>query len=658
LFYLLAAGCAHLFGWQVPAGALPGNPYWGYPALGTVNDNKNRFVHRAGELWSGSPRGLLWLRLFSLLLGAGGVAAAFGLGRRLGAEPPLALAGAALMATLPQYLYIASSTSNDALAATMAGAALWALAGTLRPGARLRDWLLFSGLGGLAVLTKTSNLILPLFGAALAVLTGMGERSWRSAAGRLLVSLAGPLVLAGPWYAHNILLYGDPLGLRIHFTEMGRAQPLSLANLIQQAHDIEVTFWAAFGWGNVTLAAPVYTGLRAAMVVAALGLAAALFWRDARVLSRRAVAWVLIAFVACVAASLAWWTRTVAASLGRLLFPALAPWAALAVLGWARWHRKLAMVMTAGVGLLGLICPFYIARAYAPPALISATSVPAGTQPSGITYGDLVRLYAFGVSSHDLSAGDTVDVTLCWEVQHATSTDYSVYVQLVGDGNVMAGMRNTYPGLGSYPSSLWVPGAAFCDRYDVPVTQPRAQSGIYAVEAGLFELVSGQRLPARDSEGHPLALVSLDQVKVVGPEQTVPPTATLRPASFGGQIRLLAYETGRARPGSDLPLDLYWQAAVRPPADYTVFVHFLDEGGHLMAQADAPPQGGRYPTHWWDAGEVVLDRHEIALPANLAPGRYEIEIGLYVPASGERLRLAGNTGDSVDIGPLDVTSGG
>jgi hypothetical protein len=89
-----------------------------------------------------------------------------------------------------------------------------------------------------------------------------------------------------------------------------------------------------------------------------------------------------------------------------------------------------------------------------------------------------------------------------------------------------------------------------------------------------------------------------------------------------------------------------------------VFVHFLDEGGHLMAQADAPPQGGRYPTHWWDAGEVVLDRHEIALPANLAPGRYEIEIGLYVPASGERLRLAGNTGDSVDIGPLDVTSGG
>ncbi len=253
LFYLLAAGCSRLFGWQVPAGALPRNPYWGYPALGTVNDNKNRFVHLPGEWGSGSLRGLLWLRLFSVLLGAGGVTAAYGLGRRLGADPRLALAGAALMATLPQYLFIASSTSNDALAATLAGAGLWALAGALRPGARPGDWRLFSALASLAVLTKSSNLILPLFGAALAVLTGMRAHSWRTAASRLLTVVVGLLILAGPWYAHNMLLYGDPLGLQIHFRVMGRTQPLTLAGLVQQVHDVEVTFWAAFGWGNVTL---------------------------------------------------------------------------------------------------------------------------------------------------------------------------------------------------------------------------------------------------------------------------------------------------------------------------------------------------------------------------------------------------------------------
>ena len=48
LFYAAAAGAAHLLGLELPAPNLSRNPHWGYPSRGTVNDNKNRFVHRPG----------------------------------------------------------------------------------------------------------------------------------------------------------------------------------------------------------------------------------------------------------------------------------------------------------------------------------------------------------------------------------------------------------------------------------------------------------------------------------------------------------------------------------------------------------------------------------------------------------------------------------
>ena len=81
LFYAATAGAARLLGLELSAPQLSRNPYWGYPSHGTVNDNKNRFVHRPGE-WQKSPlRALLILRLFSLGLGAGAVVSAYGLAR-------------------------------------------------------------------------------------------------------------------------------------------------------------------------------------------------------------------------------------------------------------------------------------------------------------------------------------------------------------------------------------------------------------------------------------------------------------------------------------------------------------------------------------------------------------------------------------------------
>ncbi len=85
---------------------------------------------------------------------------------------------------------------------------------------------------------------------------------------------------------------------------------------------------------------------------------------------------------------------------------------------------------------------------------------------------------------------------------------------------------------------------------------------------------------------------------------------------------------GAAGTGSPaLLLQLRWQA--RRPME--------DAAGRLVAQHDSPPLGDALPTSLWVAGLSVQDRHAIALPPDLAPGRYTITARLYRFADGERL---------------------
>ena len=78
-------------------------------------------------------------------------------------------------------------------------------------------------------------------------------------------------------------------------------------------------------------------------------------------------------------------------------------------------------------------------------------------------------------------------------------------------------------------------------------------------------------------------------------------------------------------------INLCWKAQERLAENYTVFLHLVDSTGDLLAQTDAPPQQGQYPTHLWEQGDIVRDLHNLRLPSDLAPGRYSLNVGLYVP---------------------------
>jgi hypothetical protein len=121
------------------------------------------------------------------------------------------------------------------------------------------------------------------------------------------------------------------------------------------------------------------------------------------------------------------------------------------------------------------------------------------------------------------------------------------------------------------------------------------------------------------------------------------------PASFGGEIALL----GTRRIGRS-QLVLVWRALTPPQADYTVFAHLLTLAGAPLANADHYPA---VPARQWPVGRWLPDRINLALPADLPAGRYQLEVGLYNPSdpSGQRLEARGPAaaGDRVLL-PFEV----
>ncbi len=117
------------------------------------------------------------------------------------------------------------------------------------------------------------------------------------------------------------------------------------------------------------------------------------------------------------------------------------------------------------------------------------------------------------------------------------------------------------------------------------------------------------------------------------------PVSPVTPRTFGGLVRLIGAEATRtAKPGKSAGVTLAWESAAPASRDLSAFVHVRDPQGRTVAQSDQWPACGE-ATSTWAVGSVHFDAHELALPADLAPGRYEVWVGLYDSADGGRLQL-------------------
>ncbi len=108
--------------------------------------------------------------------------------------------------------------------------------------------------------------------------------------------------------------------------------------------------------------------------------------------------------------------------------------------------------------------------------------------------------------------------------------------------------------------------------------------------------------------------------------------------------------------GRWLRVEVRWQSPAQPTVDYTAFVHLLTPDDRYISGIDAPPVNGYLPTTRWSPGQEVVDRKALMVPADLPPGEYFLEVGMYDPASGERVPLLvdGQEANRVLIGPIPI----
>ena len=129
-------------------------------------------------------------------------------------------------------------------------------------------------------------------------------------------------------------------------------------------------------------------------------------------------------------------------------------------------------------------------------------------------------------------------------------------------------------------------------------------------------------------------------------------------ANLGGQAQLTGYALDRAayRPGEDVRVTLYWLGSRHPDKDYKVFVHLRDRADQQMiSQHDSDPVYGSTPMTRWEPGELMADEHMLPLPADTPPGTYQLWVGMYDPATGERVtRSDAPEQDRLPIGVVTV----
>ncbi len=672
LYYAFAALATAWRSHDIPLVIQPNRYFANYQAPGTVNDNKN--VHLRTEIesfpWRGPVLTIRLTRLVNVLFGGMTVVVTYLLGREIfQRERALALGSAAAVAFTPQFLFISSAINNDIAVTAFSTLSLWLLARGLRRGYSPSGAAVLGVAIGLAALSKISGLaLLPLALLAVSLQTwgqarGLGPaRRGARVASRCSVVLTAALLVGGWWYVRNTLLYQDPLGVQTHFDTPWRYdEPLSLRGLGSQLPGVALSFWAAFGMGNVHLPRIAYFFVGSVAAVAAIGLAAwtVQSWRIKRYPGPRAWSLALLAlWVLVVCVALLRWMQLVKAALGRLLFPAIAAVSILVVWGLARLisyglylvqqnssararaSRAVIGVCSAVLFAVAGAAPFVAIRpAYARPTLLSLREIAARTQSAEIEFGDSIRLVGHQVDRRSAHPGEEISVTLCWESVAPMEENYAYFVHLLGGENRIVGARNTFGGLGRFPTSQWTPGDAFCDVLSVPVNDDVPVQAVYDVEVGWYDPDASRRLPPEDIDGNPMGLVLLDRVKVVPevwPTVTVPRSVN---ANLEDRVELLGYDLSGPPVGDSPPLTvtLYWKSRTALEHDYTVFVHVAPVGAPPYAQSDSQPREGSYPTSFWDVGEIVVDQHVLQIPEDVPPGEYQLLAGMYLFKTGDRL---------------------
>ncbi|MBK8905108.1 MAG: phospholipid carrier-dependent glycosyltransferase [Anaerolineaceae bacterium] len=204
----------------------------------------------------------------------------------------------------------------------------------------------------------------------------------------------------------------------------------------------------------------------------------------------------------------------------------------------------------------------------------------------------------------------------------------------------------TFYGLAAWVDLIWQPNPTFNRQSPVSILA-------FALNVGMAVLTI-------------IAIFGYLAAAFARPEPFAADTAVPNPinAQFDSFVILRGYALDRTtlQPGGYITLDLYWEVINRPPGNYLLFVHLIDEAtGTLIAQRDTHPGLGNFPSSQWQPGDRFVESIRLhASETMVAPTTAELSIGLYAPGeNGYRLGIAdvdgSFLGDALPLGNIAIT---
>ncbi|MFQ6057600.1 MAG: glycosyltransferase family 39 protein [Anaerolineae bacterium] len=262
-----------------------------------------------------------------------------------------------------------------------------------------------------------------------------------------------------------------------------------------------------------------------------------------------------------------------------------------------------------------------------------------------LNFADQLELVGYDLDRKRVQAGEMLNLKLYWQAQRDLDRDYTAFTHLLSQGEHIYGQLDRRLGGDFYPSSRWPVGEVVQEEYPI-VVLPGTPPGRYPLEVGLYLRSTMERLPILGQDGEALGdrylLTEVEVTKALLPLRAFDIQHPLEIAA--GELTLLGFDLEREalRPGQALHLTLYWQAVNRPRADHALALRLVtasarEEWREIVLQQRDPLADGMYPPILWDPGEIVRDIHSLFIPAQLPPGRYEVEMRLLPDASWVRL---------------------
>jgi 4-amino-4-deoxy-L-arabinose transferase-like glycosyltransferase len=694
--------------------------------VATADGNINLVTHHPDAEsfpWRGTALALHLMRFMSVLMSAATVYLTYRLSLELVPNRQnLALFAAAVNAFTPMFIFISGAVNNDNLVVPLCSLALLLMVrivkrttderrrtsddsrstpvGRATPPRGTHHLARFTSLGlvvGLALLTKESAGGLILLTALTVAYVAWRERSPRTFLVGALASAVPTLLISGWWYWRNWRLYGDPTGQNVFIKVLGqRDVPADLAQLWRERISFIRGYWGNFGGLNVPMAEWVYTALDVLLLLAILGLIVAIA-RNLKSVNRRdvrfwpwliALLWPLLVVVPWIT-----WATMTWSSQGRLIFSAISVWSLLLALGWDSLARLLPKKLRSAASvaiplflfIISLVAPYaWIRPAYAlPPALTDAQIAAISNRVNATFFhpaGGQLKLLGYETPVQVAIPGQTVPVTLYWEAIEPFARDYSIFVHLVDDQDLLTAQRDAFPAMGTLSTQWLTPGNYWSEQRHLTLPDTAFGPNQTVFEVGLYDFATGERLAVVDAGGQIAGdHVRFGQLEVQPRPGEVPNPITI---DFGGEIELVGYDLDRralrrpdpttdpsAEPATTLQqssaessaastatLTLYWRAQRPMDVNYSISTQFVNETGVKAAQKDAWPFDGAAPTSLWEPGRLIEEPRELVIFDDTPPGVYDVYVAVYPSDDPDSLLVVTPSGGRLQTDHVVLTT--